>query len=207
MPAPVLAPPRPLAVADLGRLPESAPFELVHGALVHRTLGTTFSSVEDALDHLHVYGMAPPSVRHQRLLRDLNRLIETHVAENGLGETFFAPIGVRFADDTEVQPDLVFVAADRMGIVTDDAIEGAPDLVVEVLSPSTRRRDQTDKQALYERAGVREYWLVDPKTEAVEIRTLTDAGYQLVSSARGAGAVTSGVLAGFTVSLADLFAR
>lgn len=88
----------------------------------------------------------------------------------GHGRLFFAPIGVEFPDTDEgVQPDILFVSTERLSIVTEDWIRGAPDLVIEILSPSTARRDRTVKRHLYERQGVAEYWIVDPDAKQVEV--------------------------------------
>jgi len=111
-----------------------------------------------------------PSLRHQtisrRLLVDLVRLL----VDKGHGEVWYAPIGVWFpATDEGVQPDIIFVSNERRGILAPEGVRGAPDLVVEILSPSTASRDKGVKRALYERHGVAEYWIVDPELEAVDV--------------------------------------
>lgn len=123
----------------------------------------------EAIDgDLHV--TAAPSRRHQRvshrLAVELDRLLE----EPGYGVIFEAPFGIEFPETEEgVQPDLIFVSKERLHIVGEDWIRGAPDLVVEILSPSTAERDRTIKRKLYERQGVPEYWMVDPDVEEVEV--------------------------------------
>jgi len=103
-----------------------------------------------------------------RLTLILNRLL----IEPGLGELLFAPIGVEFpATEEGVQPDLVFVSNARRGILADPWIGGAPDLVVEILSPTTAHRDRGVKLKLYRRQGVEQYWIVDPTAAAVEVWT------------------------------------
>jgi Uma2 family endonuclease len=99
----------------------------------------------------------------------VDRLVDLLV-HTGHGRLFVAPVGVEFPDTDEgVQPDIVFVSRDRLHIVTEDWIRGAPDSVIEVLSPSTARRDRTVKRELYRRQRVGEYWIVDPDAEQVEV--------------------------------------
>ncbi|HHM04808.1 MAG TPA: Uma2 family endonuclease [Gammaproteobacteria bacterium] len=116
-----------------------------------------------------------PTTRHQRVSRELEYLILNHVKKHDLGEVFDAPVDVvlgKGKDRQVVQPDIVFVAKERAGIVAEAAIEGAPDLVVEILSPSTEEWDRRYKKAVYARYGVREYWLVAPDTETIEVYVL-----------------------------------
>jgi len=127
--------------------------------------GNRYEAIEGAL-----YVTPAPSVRHQtiskRLQADLMRLLE----EPGHGCVWYAPLGVRFPATGEgVQPDILFVSNDRRGIVAPDELKGAPDLVVEILSPTTADRDRDVKRRLYQRQGVGEYWIVDPDAEAVDV--------------------------------------
>ena len=110
-----------------------------------------------------------PDVRHQRVLRHLSSWLDRFAAEHGLGEVFFAPLDVLLSEHDVVEPDLLFVATDRSAIVTPANVRGAPNLVLEVLSPASRGRDEVLKRALYERTGVDEYWLVDPEAETVKV--------------------------------------
>jgi Uma2 family endonuclease len=109
-----------------------------------------------------------PTTVHQRVSRRLLRLLDDHVTEHELGEIFDAPTDVILANTTIVVPDLVFISAARASIVTRRAIEGAPDLIVEILSDSTARRDRTRKATLYARTGVPHYWLVDPDERVMD---------------------------------------
>lgn len=118
-----------------------------------------------------------PSLSHQGILRDLLIAINQHVQRSGLGVVFPAPVDCILADTTVLQPDLVFVANDRRGILTDRAVEGPPTLVVEILSPSTRRADRTVKAGLYARYGVPWYWLVDPGARTIEALALRGGAY------------------------------
>jgi len=119
-----------------------------------------------------LYVTPAPSSRHQRILRRLLYALEAILGSRGLGELFFAPIGVEFpATEEGVQPDLVFVSRAQRGIIVEEGIRGAPDLVVEILSPTTAGRDRGVKQKLYERQSVEQYWIVDPAAGAVEVWT------------------------------------
>ena len=119
-----------------------------------------------------LYVTPAPSLRHQRISMRLTLLLHSLLVEPGHGELFFAPVGVEFPTTQEgVQPDLVFVSHRRGGILADAWIRGAPDLVVEILSPTTAHRDRGVKQKLYERQGVEQYWIVDPEASAVEVWT------------------------------------
>lgn len=102
-----------------------------------------------------------PLIRHQRVAANLHDELRGHVRSHGLGEMLFAPVAVILDTHTIVVPDLMFVSRDRAAMVREDAIVGAPDLLVEILSPSTARRDRTEKLRLYSRFGVAHYWIVD----------------------------------------------
>ena len=121
-----------------------------------------------------------PSLRHQRISMRLTLLLHRLLVETGHGELFFAPVGVEFPTTQEgVQPDLVFVSKGRSGILADPWIRGAPDLVIEILSPSTVHRDRGVKRKLYERQGVEQCWIVDPEAAAVEAWTFgADPGFE-----------------------------
>ena len=103
-----------------------------------------------------------------------------------------------------VQPDVIFIANERLDIIR-ERVEGAADLVVEVLSPGTRRRDRLDKRDLYEQHGVKEYWLVDPEARTVEVLFLEGGEYQLVGRWHPEGQAASRLLKGFRVPVRQLF--
>lgn len=119
------------------------------------------------------------------------------------GEPFLAPIDVVFAPKLVAVPNFVFVARDRLRIVGPKAIEGAPDPIVEILSPSTKRRDLRAKRALYERFGVREYWILDPKSRTATVDVLTGDRYEPLLLADGV--IRSTVIPGLKVAVAALF--
>ncbi len=138
----------------------------------------------------------------------MNDQIKFYVKANQLGRVAFAPIDVFLDEYTAPQPDLVFVATDKMHLITNDGIMGPPTMVVEVVSPTSVYRDRVTKKALYERFGIGEYWLVDPADEYIEIFTLTNGRYELLSAASvQEGTLTSAVLAGLVLDLARLFAE
>ncbi len=117
-----------------------------------------------------------PSPLHQRISRNIFRAMDTYVVSNNLGEVLYAPIDVFLDEHNASQPDVLFLSAGNQHLVTPDGIQGAPDLVVEIISPSSIKRDRGDKMKLYERCGVGEYWLVDARTRSVEVyvNTLVD---------------------------------
>lgn len=116
-----------------------------------------------------------PSPRHQRaLIRVLTRL-NGFVEEHALGNVFIGPIDVLFGDEDFIEPDAVFVRRERDGIITDRGVEGAPDLVIEVVSPATSHQDRVIKRERYAYFGVPEYWIVDYDVKQVEVyRMLQD---------------------------------
>ncbi|HZH36917.1 MAG TPA: Uma2 family endonuclease [Flavisolibacter sp.] len=116
--------------------------------------------------------MSPaPSSRHQQILRDIFRQIDKHVLSNQLGEVLFAPVDVYLDEENVYQPDIVFISNQQIHILQ-EKINGAPDLIVEILSPGSDKYDKKEKKAVYERSGVKEYWIVDPHTK-------NTTGYQL----------------------------
>ncbi len=110
-----------------------------------------------------------PSLRHQAILGRLHLVIGPYVERHRLGQVWFAPLDVVYGPMTLVEPDLLFVSATRRHVLTEQEVTAAPDLVVEVLSPSTARTDRGRKRALYQETGVREYWIVDAEQHRVEI--------------------------------------
>jgi Uma2 family endonuclease len=148
-----------------------------------------------------------PSPRHQRICIHLERRLTPHVeGQPPLGRLWLSPIDVVLSETDVVQPDLVYVATARLSIVTDRAIEGAPDLAVEVVSPSTEQRDRRLKRALYARAGVKELWLVDPRARAIEVLARGKQRYALHGRFGPDDALTSPLLPGFALDpVRDVF--
>jgi Uma2 family endonuclease len=143
----------------------------------HPSTKLTYAELEllpdDGLRHEIIdgehYVTASPLTRHQRISRRLLVAIQSYLDAHPLGEVFHAPVDVVMSFHDVVVPDLIYVSAARAGLVTAKNLQGAPDLVIEILSPSTRAQDERLKRDLYERAGVEEYWLVDPDRNTVTI--------------------------------------
>jgi Uma2 family endonuclease len=149
--------------------------------------------------------MAPaPDTWHQDWSRELFHLIDKHVRSRKLGRVYYAPVDVVLDPENTVQPDLVFIAAAHTGIIQRRAIFGTPDLLVELLSPSSVRRDRYDKKTLYARFGVREYWIGDPANKALEILTLKAGSYELHCCAEEKGKLTSPLLPGLEFDLSEI---
>ncbi|MFM9840492.1 MAG: Uma2 family endonuclease [Cyclobacteriaceae bacterium] len=151
----IISPPRTI-MEVYKMLPEGTMAELIEGQL---------------------YMSPAPTNRHQRVLIALFKTLDQHVAVNGLGEVFISPSDVYLDDHSNaVQPDLYFVSKkNKMVIYDDQPNRGVPDLVVEILSPSNNQHDLKIKKNLYEKFGVKEYWIIDPTTKEVSI-------YQLVGN-------------------------
>ena len=150
--------------------------------------------------------LAPsPTTRHQIILGRLHILLTSIFADRGLGLVVLAPLDVVLSDHDVAQPDLLFVSNERSGIVEDANVQGAPDLVVEILSPSTAAYDQGYKLALYGRHGVREYWLVDPNAETVQVFTEGEQGLDEHASYGDAGRFTTPLTQGTSIDFARLF--
>lgn len=128
-----------------------------------------------------------------------------HVAERRLDKVGYAPIDVRLTPDNVLIPDIVFVAHDRLHIIGPRAIDGPPDLVVEILSPGTRHRDLRVKRDFYARFGVQEYWTADPDSRTVQVWALVGGEFQPVPLLPDP-AIQSRVLPGFTLALEAVFA-
>lgn len=126
------------------------------------------------------YMTPAPSTAHQTVSKRLQHQLYTQVELAGLGLVFNAPVDVQLTDHDIVQPDLVVVLKDRTRMITHTKIVGAPDLVVEILSPSTAAIDTSLKKQLYERMGVGEYWVADPENLRIDQFRLVDGVYQLV---------------------------
>jgi Uma2 family endonuclease len=127
-----------------------------------------------------LYVTPPPVWMHQYGIGRLFWLLADWIFPRGLGKTVTAPVGVVLDAGTGVEPDLVYVARQREAIISERGIEGAPDLVVEALSPSTERRDRGVKLERYARAGIPHYWLLDPRSRVLEPYRLGPQGYELL---------------------------
>src|SRR3989442_11231153 len=146
---------------------------------------------DDGLRYEIIDGMlfAEPSPRraHQKAVGNLFAILHAHVRAHDLGEVYVAPFDVILDPRTVVVPDLVFAARDRLDIVAERGVEGAPDLLVEVLSPGTARRDRVRKLNAYARHGVRHYWLVDPQAQTADAFALVEGAHRLRPPGRAGG--------------------
>lgn len=154
-----------------------------------------------------LFEMTSPLVQHQRLVArltlSLGAHLETHPEQ---GEVFVAPLDVVLTPHDVVEPDLLIVLADQRDIVTKMHIQGTPGIVIEVLSPSTRQRDQTVKKQLFDRQGVREYWLVDPDRNSAAVhRRGHDGSFPLTTTLHSSDTLMTPLLPGWSLSLEKLF--
>ncbi|MCS7285276.1 MAG: Uma2 family endonuclease, partial [Hydrogenobacter thermophilus] len=171
-------------VKDYEALPEGSPYQLIEGELI----------------------MSPaPSPEHQRSSKRLFTKLYSLFEETKRGEVFYAPIDVYLDEENAYQPDIVVVLKDGKAKLTERGVEGPPDMVIEILSPSTAYYDLTEKKEVYERVGVKEYWIVDPKRKAIEVYKNTEKGFELYSKVKGSGKVKSSVIPEFEVELKEIF--
>jgi Uma2 family endonuclease len=126
-----------------------------------------------------------PGVRHQRVSARLFDTLRHHVETRRLGEVLYAPVDCILTDSTVVQPDIVYVSPDLSALISERAIEGAPTLAVEILSPSSERIDRQRKLDLYARHGVPYYWIVDPAARVIVAHVLTAGAYHLAARLAG----------------------
>jgi len=154
------------------------------------------------------YVTPSPNTKHQRIVGHLYFALAAFLRNRSVGEVFVAPFDVVFSDFDVVEPDLLYVSRERVGVLTDKHVRGAPDLVIEILSSGTRKTDEITKRRLYERFDVNEYWIVDPELDAIKIYRRVEGAFARVAelSAEAGETLTTPLLPGFSVSLADVFA-
>lgn len=146
-----------------------------------------------------------PNRRHQIVLGNLLWAVKSYLRQQDVGEVYSAPFDVVLSEFDVVQPDLLFVSRERLGILARAAVRGAPDLVVEVLSESTRRRDLVVKRKLYARHGVAEYWVVDPELEGVTVFRGAGVLAREAELSRGeGGALETPLLPGLSIPVAEI---
>jgi Uma2 family endonuclease len=148
----------------------------------------------------------PPRARHQRILARLVANLMEFLKSESPGELLFVPIGVRLPNQTvPVKPDILFIKAERLDIIGEDYVEGAPDLIMEVLSPGNWLYDRREKMQLYQAAGIDEYWIVDPRTDTIEVYLLEQGTYLLLGEYGLGELAQSRVIPGFEVATDDVF--
>ena len=152
-----------------------------------------------------LYMTPSPITNHQRISGRIEFELRKFVAENDCGEVFDAPYDVYFDDENVVQPDILFISKDRLNIIGDKNLQGAPDLVIEILSESNAYRDLIQKKKLYARHGVQEYWIVVPGEKTIDIHILKDKTYQLYQTLGEDEILESPILKGFKMELKAIF--
>ncbi|MCS7308111.1 MAG: Uma2 family endonuclease [Aquificaceae bacterium] len=168
-------------VEDYEKLPEGSPYQLIEGELV----------------------MSPASMPyHQMVSGNIYVMLRKNLGGKAL--VLYAPVDVYLSEDSVYQPDLVVLLSDSLKKLTHRGVEGAPDIAVEILSVSTAYYDLVGKKEAYERAGVKEYWIVDPLRRSFEVYQNTEEGFKLISKAKVKGKVRSGLLE-FDMELSEVF--
>jgi Uma2 family endonuclease len=144
-------------VQDYQQLPEGAPYQLINGKLI----------------------MSPaPNRIHQKLSGEIFKQIAVYIDIHKSGEVYYAPFDVYLDDENVVQPDICFISQNNLSILTDAGAEGTPDMIIELLSPSNAYYDLRAKLQLYEKYGVKEYFIVDPEDNMVIAYKLTEGRYK-----------------------------
>ena len=175
---------RKLTYEDYAKTPDDERYELIDGELVP---------------------MPSPKFIHQRILMKLIWWFR-QIEDANLGIVCAAPFDVFFSDTAILQPDIMFISTARAHIITEDNVQGAPDLAIEIISPSDPNRDRLRKREIYERHGVAEYWLVDPYARNITVlHTQPSDGYETAGIYAERDTLTSPTLRGFALNLSDLF--
>ena len=150
--------------------------------------------------------VAAPNLKHQKVQFRLGQKLGQFILEHDLGEFFFAPCDVVLSDTDVVQPDLLFVSREREHLLSGgENVQGAPDLVIEILSPATAERDRGYKHELYGRHGVAEYWLVDPMAETVSVHRQRTGVLTVARTFSRKQTLRSSLLPGLELHLEDVF--
>ena len=155
------------------------------------------------------YVTPSPNVRHQEISGRLHLLIGAWLQDHRVGRIFYAPLDVLFTQFDVVEPDLMYMSNERAAeILTAKHVSGTPEIIVEIGSPSTRKRDETIKRRLYERSGVAEYWVVDPELEVIRVYRIEEGRFGRPEElSRDAGDVlTTPLLPGADIPLQRVFA-
>ncbi len=170
--------------SDYEKLEEGAPFQLIGGKLI----------------------MNPaPVPYHQRISRNIEYYLFGFVQKHDLGEVYYAPIDIYLGNQEVYQPDILFIAKDRLSIIGKKNIQGAPNLVIEILSESSVYNDLKKKKKVYEQSGVQEYWIVDPNDQTIEIYILKNKKYTLEKEFSKNEILESPMFPGFALELSKVF--
>jgi len=150
-----------------------------------------------------------PTVLHQWVAANLEFILQSHVRRHHLGVVLASPIDVVFGEGNVrevVQPDILFISNERRRIISDKEIQGAPDLLIEVLSESTAERDRGYKKTLYGRYGVCEYWLADPQARTINVYAIRGEDLVLTGTFRNGDTMRTVLLPGLVIELDAVFA-
>ena len=169
---------------------------------VHMPEGKRYEIVEG-----EIYMVPVPTTTHQRISRKLEEMLSRFVEERKLGEVFDAPIDVVFSETDIVQPDIIFISNENKNIIKEENIKGAPDLIIEILSPSSAQRDKTIKKKLYAKNGVKEYWLVEPQKRTIEALVLGKRGYETFKVFSDKEVLTTRLIKGLQIPVEQLFEK
>jgi Uma2 family endonuclease len=146
-----------------------------------------------------------PNIKHQRISKRIETALIRQVEEKGFGEVLDAPCDVLLSEENVVQPDILFVRRERLSIISEANILGAPDLVIEILSAGTRQKDLEIKRKIYARYGVQEYWIVDPDAATVEVLAWGESGYITAGTYRESDKLSSPLLPQLILPLREIF--
>lgn len=175
---------RTYTFADYQNLPEGAPYQLIGGDLI----------------------MSPaPTLYHQQIAGNIFFLMRDYVNKKQLGKILFAPVDVYLDEENTFQPDIVFVSKERTSIMDEQKINGAPDLVIEILSESTAYYDLKKKKEYYEKYGVKEYWIADPMEKTIDLYVLGARGFIMEAQAKMNQTIASVIIQGFEVNTSNIF--
>jgi Uma2 family endonuclease len=170
---------------DYAQLPEGAPYELINGQLVNEPSPTPY---------------------HQDISGKLLTFINNYLNANHLvGKAFVAPLDVYLENKETFQPDLIFISKERLNIIKEKNIQGAPDIVFEILSPSTAYYDLRHKKDIYAKHGVKEYWIIDPMEQSIEVYEQNNGAFEFSTKKVNNGKLSSMALKGFAVALEEIF--
>lgn len=171
-------------VRDYELLPEGSPYQLINGDLVMTPAPTTY---------------------HQIILMNLSNEIYNYVRKHKLGQVIVSPVDVYFSDVETYQPDIVFIRNENLKIIGEKRIEAAPDLIIEILSESTAYYDLKHKKNVYEKTGVKEYWIVDPMDKNIETYENVNKEFIKLQKANINDVIKSKVITGFALSAGEIF--
>jgi Uma2 family endonuclease len=152
-----------------------------------------------------IYFMASPKPSHQRISLRLSYFLAACVIPNNLGEIFTAPMDVVFTEYDTFQPDLLFITKERLNIIGENKIEGSPDLVVEILSPSNDANEMSYKRHIYESKGVKEYWLINVEKQMLTLYKQIDNELRWQKDIQKNEVLKSEIIQGFKLELSKIF--